>query len=88
MLKKAKNKNGARLFINWILSSEGQFMQYAKTFGPQRAAGNTLPGLSRDHHRQAPDHPRRRDARQRPAQEDAEGVEIPVDLARGQEKKA
>jgi iron(III) transport system substrate-binding protein len=54
MLKKAKNKNGARLFINWILSSEGQFM----------------------------------DARQRPAQEDAEGVEIPVDLARGQEKKA
>jgi iron(III) transport system substrate-binding protein len=32
MLKKAKNKNGARLFINWMLSSEGQFMQYAKSF--------------------------------------------------------
>ena len=32
MLEKAKNKNGARLFINWILSSEGQLMQYAKSF--------------------------------------------------------
>lgn len=32
MLEKAKNKNGARLFINWILSREGQFMQYAKSF--------------------------------------------------------
>ena len=32
MLEKAKNKNGARLFVNWILSSEGQLMQYAKSF--------------------------------------------------------
>lgn len=32
MLTKAKNKNGARLFINWMLSREGQLMQYAKTF--------------------------------------------------------
>jgi ABC-type Fe3+ transport system substrate-binding protein len=31
MLKKAKNKNGARIFINWLLSREGQLMQYAKT---------------------------------------------------------
>lgn len=32
ILEKAKNKNGARLFVNWMLSSEGQFMQYAKSF--------------------------------------------------------
>ncbi|MBT7527472.1 MAG: extracellular solute-binding protein [Rhodospirillales bacterium] len=29
MLEKAKHKNAARLFINWILSKEGQIMQYA-----------------------------------------------------------
>ncbi len=32
ILTKAKNKNGARLFVNWMLSREGQLMQYAKTF--------------------------------------------------------
>lgn len=31
MLEKAKQKNGARIFINWLLSKEGQIMQYAKT---------------------------------------------------------
>lgn len=31
MLKKAKHKNGARIFINWLLSREGQILQYAKT---------------------------------------------------------
>jgi iron(III) transport system substrate-binding protein len=29
MLEKAKHKNGARVFINWLLSAEGQLMQYA-----------------------------------------------------------
>lgn len=28
MLEKAKNKNGARIFINWLLSREGQLLQY------------------------------------------------------------
>ncbi|MDH3240678.1 MAG: extracellular solute-binding protein [Alphaproteobacteria bacterium] len=31
MLEKAKNKNGARIFINWMLSREGQILQYAAT---------------------------------------------------------
>jgi iron(III) transport system substrate-binding protein len=31
MLEKAKHKNGARIFINWLLSREGQLLQYAKT---------------------------------------------------------
>jgi len=31
MLEKAKHKNGARIFINWLLSREGQIMQYAMT---------------------------------------------------------
>ena len=29
MLEKAQHKNGAKLFINWLLSSEGQLLQYA-----------------------------------------------------------
>jgi ABC-type Fe3+ transport system substrate-binding protein len=29
MLDKAKQKDGARLFINWLMSSEGQVMQFA-----------------------------------------------------------
>jgi iron(III) transport system substrate-binding protein len=29
MLEKAQHKNGARLFINWLLSVEGQLLQYA-----------------------------------------------------------
>jgi iron(III) transport system substrate-binding protein len=28
MLKNAKNKNGARIFVNWLLSREGQILQY------------------------------------------------------------
>jgi iron(III) transport system substrate-binding protein len=32
MLEKSPHKNGARLFINWILSREGQFLQYAESF--------------------------------------------------------
>lgn len=28
MLEKAQNKNGARIFINWLLSREGQILQY------------------------------------------------------------
>jgi iron(III) transport system substrate-binding protein len=28
MLEKAKRKNGARIFINWLLSREGQILQY------------------------------------------------------------
>ena len=31
MLEKSTHKNGARLFINWMLSSEGQILQYAKS---------------------------------------------------------
>lgn len=31
MLEKAKHKNGARLFINWLLSKEGQLIQYASS---------------------------------------------------------
>lgn len=29
MLEKAENKNAARIFINWLLSREGQILQYA-----------------------------------------------------------
>ena len=29
MLDKAKQKNGARVFVNWLLSAEGQILQYA-----------------------------------------------------------
>lgn len=29
MLEKTQHKNGARLFINWLLSAEGQLLQYA-----------------------------------------------------------
>jgi ABC-type Fe3+ transport system substrate-binding protein len=29
MLEKAEHKNGARIFINWLLSREGQLLQYA-----------------------------------------------------------
>jgi iron(III) transport system substrate-binding protein len=32
MLEKSPRKNAARLFINWVLSREGQIMQYADTF--------------------------------------------------------
>ena len=32
MLKKSPNKNGARLFINWVLSREGQLLQYYKSY--------------------------------------------------------
>src|SRR6185369_1834564 len=28
MLEQSKHKNGARLFINWLLSTEGQLQQY------------------------------------------------------------
>ncbi|HEX9743237.1 MAG TPA: extracellular solute-binding protein [Nitrospiraceae bacterium] len=31
MLEKSPHKNGARLFINWMLSREAQLLQYAKT---------------------------------------------------------
>lgn len=31
MLEKATNKNGARVFINWMLSREGQLVQYTET---------------------------------------------------------
>jgi ABC-type Fe3+ transport system substrate-binding protein len=29
MLEKAQHKDGAKLFINWLLSAEGQLLQYA-----------------------------------------------------------
>ena len=32
MMEKANNKNGARLFVNWMISREGQLVQYADTF--------------------------------------------------------
>lgn len=32
MLDQSKNKNGAKLFINWILSREGQIMQYYDSY--------------------------------------------------------
>jgi iron(III) transport system substrate-binding protein len=32
MLKKSPHKNGARLFINWVLSREGQLLQYYKSY--------------------------------------------------------
>jgi len=32
MLEKAPHKNAARLFINWMVSREGQIVQYATTF--------------------------------------------------------
>jgi ABC-type Fe3+ transport system substrate-binding protein len=32
MLDKAPHKNAARLFINWMVSREGQILQYATTF--------------------------------------------------------
>lgn len=32
MLEKSPRKNAARLFINWMLSREGQLLQYAETF--------------------------------------------------------
>ncbi len=32
MLEKSPHKNGARLFINWLLSREGQLAQFATTF--------------------------------------------------------
>lgn len=32
LLDKAAHKNGARVFINWLLSREGQIMQYADSF--------------------------------------------------------
>lgn len=32
MLDKSPRKNAARLFINWMLSREGQLLQYAETF--------------------------------------------------------
>lgn len=32
MLDKSPRKNAARLFINWVLSREGQMMQYAEAF--------------------------------------------------------
>jgi ABC-type Fe3+ transport system substrate-binding protein len=32
MLEKAPHKNAARLFINWMVSREGQIMQYASSF--------------------------------------------------------
>src|SRR3546814_13553235 len=32
MLEKSPHKNGGRLFINWMLSREGQLLQYATTF--------------------------------------------------------
>jgi ABC-type Fe3+ transport system substrate-binding protein len=32
MLEKAPHKNAARLFVNWMVSREGQILQYATTF--------------------------------------------------------
>ncbi len=32
LLEKAKNKNGARIFINWLLSREGQILQYVGSY--------------------------------------------------------
>lgn len=32
MLEKSPHKNGARIFINWLLSREGQLVQFATTF--------------------------------------------------------
>ena len=32
MLEKSPNKNGARLFINWLLSREGQLLQYYDSY--------------------------------------------------------
>ena len=32
MLERAKNKNGARIFINWLLSREGQILQYVGSY--------------------------------------------------------
>lgn len=32
MLEKSPHKNSARLFINWLLSREGQILQYSQTF--------------------------------------------------------
>lgn len=32
MLNKAANKNGAKVFINWMLSREGQILQYADSY--------------------------------------------------------
>ena len=32
MLEKSPHKNGARLFINWMLSREAQVVQHATTF--------------------------------------------------------
>ena len=32
MLEKAKNKNSARIFVNWLLSREGQILQYVHSY--------------------------------------------------------
>ena len=32
MLEKAKNKNGASIFVNWLLSREGQILQYVHSY--------------------------------------------------------
>ena len=32
MLEKSPRKNAARLFVNWILSREGQMMQYYDSY--------------------------------------------------------
>lgn len=32
MLEKAANKNGAKVFVNWMLSREGQLLQYADSY--------------------------------------------------------
>ena len=32
IMEKANHKNGARLFVNWMISREGQLVQYADTF--------------------------------------------------------
>jgi ABC-type Fe3+ transport system substrate-binding protein len=45
MLEKAPHKNAARLFINWMVSREGQILQYATTFAVPIHQALQLPQL-------------------------------------------
>ena len=63
MLKKSPHKDGSRIFINWLISKEGQLVQHALHLfraGPQGFPVVAFHRILRHGHGQAARHPRRR----------------------------
>ena len=76
MLQKSPRSNAARMFINWMVSREGQVMQYADSFAFPfiKRCTAAVRAIHRNDRRQEAKRARRRNPPQRSQQENGRGV--------------